>query len=459
MTDATVPFRPAKKADGTTPHEVAERMIEAAPIKVDPVGLVWRYTGTHWVQATGAWLRAAAHRAGGFNRDLREKAIDQVKALTFDDGFAWNTTTETEVACLNGVVDVLTGRRRDHRPGDMLERVVPHAWDPGAACPLWLECLVDWFGERGDGGEARALQQFMGYCILPHARFKKAAVLVGESDTGKSKVAEVARLLVGAEHTCHLPVEKMDDPKLLAVIVGKALNVVTEVTEGALLKDGGFKTLVSAEEPVLVDPKYHPSFTYCPAAKHLIACNHLPRINDPSRGVFNRLLVIPFGRVIPKDRQDPQLLAKLTLEAPGILTWALEGARQLIEANGVFEQPRAGDRFMADFSLDNNPAARFVQERMVSNKDSGGTVVWATPLSEMLRAFNAWQGGRRLSIRQLGSYLRRAGYVVKPVRFGTGGRQVAVALSGYRFSDDPIGKELDENEHPDSDPDTAEGAT
>ena len=45
----------------------------------------------------------------------------------------------------------------------------------------------------------------------------------------------------------------MDDPQRLAVIKGKALNVITEVSSDALIADGGFKTLVSTEEPVFID--------------------------------------------------------------------------------------------------------------------------------------------------------------------------------------------------------------
>ena len=54
----------------------------------------------------------------------------------------------------------------------------------------------------------------------------------------------------------------MDDPRRCYMLVGKRLNVMTELTTDALMADGGFKTLVSTGEPVLIDPKFKPAFMY-----------------------------------------------------------------------------------------------------------------------------------------------------------------------------------------------------
>ena len=80
----------------------------------------------------------------------------------------------------------------------------------------------------------------------------------------------------------------------------------------------------------MIDPKYVRQFTYTPIAKHIIATNKLPQINDQTKATYGRLLVVPFRNVIPKEEWDRQLIDKLKAEIPGIVAWAMEGARALI---------------------------------------------------------------------------------------------------------------------------------
>jgi phage/plasmid-associated DNA primase len=83
---------------------------------------------------------------------------------------------------------------------------------------LWLKCLNEWFETEN---EKLALQEFFGYLLCPHANYKKALVLVGKSNSGKSVICEIARLLVGSEFTCCIYPEDMNDEYLLGPIKDK----------------------------------------------------------------------------------------------------------------------------------------------------------------------------------------------------------------------------------------------
>ena len=72
---------------------------------------------------------------------------------------------------------------------------------------------------------------------LSHAHFKRALVLFGEGDTGKSLVAKVLEMIVGKAFTCSLPVDQMDDPRRRAVIVGKRLNIMTELSADSMISE------------------------------------------------------------------------------------------------------------------------------------------------------------------------------------------------------------------------------
>jgi phage/plasmid-associated DNA primase len=147
----------------------------------------------------------------------------------------------------------------------------------------------------------------------------------GASNTGKSQLVYVLQHLVGTTFTCQLSVEHMDDPVMRAVIKGKALNIMTELSSTAMIADGGFKTLVSTEEPILINEKYKPAETYTSTAKHVIATNNLPAVNDKTEATYNRILFIPMLNVISKDNQDHGLKEKLSI---GIKKGPLIGAQK-----------------------------------------------------------------------------------------------------------------------------------
>jgi len=65
---------------------------------------------------------------------------------------------------------------------------------------------------KDDDGELKiaALQEYFGYCLMPHARYKKALLCVGESDCGKSTIPYLLRQLLGSENIAAVSVEHMD---------------------------------------------------------------------------------------------------------------------------------------------------------------------------------------------------------------------------------------------------------
>lgn len=86
---------------------------------------------------------------------------------------------------------------------------------------LWSKCLNEWF--ETENGKL-ALQEFFGYLLCPHANYKKALVLVGDSSSGKSVICEIARLVVGNEFACSIHPNDMNNPWSLASIKNKKIK-------------------------------------------------------------------------------------------------------------------------------------------------------------------------------------------------------------------------------------------
>ncbi len=419
--------------------QIVDDLLKSMKLITDDTNQVYQYDA-----AGGAWsvLSAAALNAIAYNQDVRatsskrREIVDRIKAATFQRKVKWGRVQDWEIPCANGILDVRSGNLRPHAAENMLDRCLPVRYESGASAPRWLAALDQWFPPDKDGGRRAALQEFFGYVCLAHARYKRALVLYGDTNTGKSVPVMLAKALVGSEFTCQLSVVDMDDPQRRAVIKGKALNIMTELSASAMVADGGFKTLVSTEEPVLLDAKYITPEMYVPTAKHIIATNNLPKLSDHTAATFNRLLIIPFDEAIPESKQDRGLLEKLQAELPGILTWAAEGAQRLVARHGQWPVVEASRAILTTYRDEMNPLKQFMAERLIPAKDA------LVPLQKLTETFNQWNKGQRhFGVKQVGKLLRDAGFrnAIKEVRVrGTGEPDydglVLTCLMGYRIA-------------------------
>ena len=414
------------------PNDLAERVMRDHRF-INVAGVVYEYGLNAWRCIRDEYICGLLKDADGRSHTTqkrRREGLDYIRVSSYRHEQRWRSLEAHEIPVGNGVLDIRTERYvlRPHRAEDYLLACPPIPYNSAGQCPVWMRCLDDWFGGDDDGdAKIAALQEFAGYCLLSHARYKKALFLHGESDTGKSVVPFIFRELVGAANTCAVSVEDMDDARKRAPLRGKLLNALTELPTNALIADGGFKTLVSTEEPVLFDEKFLPAIVDVPIAKHVIATNHLPRINDRSNATFNRLLLIRFNRIIPKAEQDVALHDKLRGELEGVLLWALEGAQRLWKNNGQFTV--VGQTELAEYRRRANPITAFLSERGedIDPDDTGGVF-----LHEVREQYCAWSG-EKVTSERIASMLRGAGYSISETRERQG-RVRGVRVIGLRWA-------------------------
>jgi putative DNA primase/helicase len=391
------------------PNTIAKRiLVDHRIINCD--GVLYEYGLTHWRQVSAERLKALAADCDGKDTTQRRRAetADYIRCSTHRQEQQWRLLQPWEVAVGNGVIDLRNDSlaMRPHNAEDYLQACVPVPLQRSAQCATLMRCLDTYFGGDHDGEAKKlALQEFFGYCLMSHARYKKALLCYGESNCGKSTIPFLLRELVGAANMCAVSVEDMDDPRKRAPLRGKLINALTELPTDAMIADGGFKTLVSTEEPIQFDEKYMPSIMDVPIAKHVIVTNTLPAINDRSRGTFNRLLLIQFNHVIPESEQNKKVWDELRNEIEGVLLWAVEGARRLWVKDGRFTA--AGTVEMEEYRNEQNPVLEWINE--ACERDEHGRVL----LTDMRERYCRW-AGKAVSPKWFAHGLVGAGYQITP---------------------------------------------
>ena len=371
-------------------------------------GQWYLYDGTKWVATSKFTMEKISMQyttPEEFCTKYVNETLNRVRAKIHQKKIDWNQVGETEIPVLDGVLNFVTGEIRDHDPDNFLERIVPYSYNPDATCPTWHRCLEDWL--PGKTEEKLAIQLFLGYCLMPHARYKKALMLWGKPHTGKSQICSVATELVGGTgYTCGILPSKMNDPRACAPIKGKALNVIPDLPKDQLIGDGGFKQMVSAGDTIQIDQKHLAPEQYTPTAKHIYATNNLPSINDPSSGVFERLMIIRFEHVIEEEDRDPQLEIKIKDEIEGILAWAVEGAKMLYEMNGRWPTVRSSLEAIEKYKLDENPVFDFIEESGKILKDEAGRI----SIEKFTDLFNDYHSGKTWTKKAVRARLEALGY-------------------------------------------------
>lgn len=265
----------------------------------------------------------------------------------------------------NGLLDwsVYPYRLMDHTPQFYTLNQLPYEWKGEKESDRWIDFLLDVTSE--DPELCGLLQQWAGYCLIRHGGRKTRFLMIyGESDTGKSVFVDTLAAMLGRENVSNVPLEMFENPHYIYSTYGKLLNISDE-SEDNILEPAVENNLKNLTGGTMVQFKrlYHDAFSAYPTAKFIISTNHLPRFKDTSEGIWNRMLLVPFQNVIPREKQDPDLKRKFVEnEMPGILAWALKGARNLI-ANGFnFLSPDASQKALMEYKIESHPEYQFLTE-------------------------------------------------------------------------------------------------
>jgi putative DNA primase/helicase len=106
-------------------------------------------------------------------------------------------------------------------------------------------------------------------------------------------------------------------------------------------------------------------FEFTPAFKLWFVSNDMPRVRGTDTAFWRRVRVVPFEVKIPDSEKDLELPAKLRVEFPGILAWAVRGCMEW-QAGGLIE-PQSVKQASGRWLGAADHLKRFVAESLISD--------------------------------------------------------------------------------------------
>jgi len=321
----TPPFEPIRFAE----------KLEKSGIYASDNSLLYEWTGTHWKAIDDAMgermaLKWIASDGRGTVNAANARAAYQTAVRWLP--MLGEPSETTVIPVHNGYLHLDHGLVLEpHDKSLGLRHVLSCDFAPGAPAPTEFNAFMERI--LPDTGVRARVQEYVGYTLLPDARFQRAQIWLGSGANGKGTLANLVQAL--HERTAAVQLDSLDGFRM-ASMIGASLIYCDEAPQRNI-NEQAMKSLI-AGELVQIDRKYRDPITVRVNGKWLILANHIPAVTDQSTGFWRRFDVVPFSVEISESERDP-LLAKriIARELSGVLNWALEGLQRLL-ARGRFDE-------------------------------------------------------------------------------------------------------------------------
>lgn len=268
----------------------------------------------------------------------------------------------------NGLFDVRTRELEPVEPGDYITAQLPIEYDRDAECPAFTDFLDTVVPEEV---KQQKLQEFIGYCLLPTVPYKKALMLLGATNTGKSTFLRAIELLFRPDDLAHVSPYKLQSSNHAAAnLEHKMVNVVDELDNHDIDNTNLIKEAISGD-PMSANPKYVQPYRFDPSCKHIFASNKSLEASISEEAFWDRWLTVVFEEQVPKDERvgTDEMLSRFEEEKAGMLNWALEGLDRLLKQDG-FTDAREPEETHALWTGFGDILTRFIDEVIVQNPNA-----------------------------------------------------------------------------------------
>lgn len=355
---------------------------------------------------------------------------------------------EDLLSCANGTLNLRTGDLKPHDPKDFITACSPIAYYPGAQAPRFQQFLSEIY--NGDEEVVEFVKRWFGYCLTGATNEHKMVFHVGRGGNGKSTLMDLLKYVMGEGYYSTAPqkILALDDrgatPEL-AGLLGRRMVTIAETDENLELREGLVKQITGGD-PITARHLFKDPFEFMPTHKLQVFTNFAPQIKSQDFAMWRRILLLNYpisygdaAQIAKGDATklgDPHLEDALRLEAPGVLAWLVEGAREWYQ--GRLQPPAAVMEATNKYRADQDIVGQFAKERLVADPDARTPLAGAA--GAIFNAYRGWCAG--MNCRPLGRnrLMREILRVMSGARYGSWneGTTIVTGFTGISLTGDEL---------------------
>lgn len=264
---------------------------------------------------------------------------------------------------------------------------IPHNWEDikrDEYCPKYKEALSKWLG-TDSVFTSSDMFEMIGYLMTLDNSLKKAFMVYGNQDSGKTQNLLIINYLLGEENIARIELQRLDHDQFGT----DGLEFKTICEDDDLPKDrlkgaSKFKKITGGMPFIGAEKKGGEKYSFRNTIRFLFNCNSIPKAYDEDdEAFFIRWVLINFHKPIPDDEQIPNFYKTITEdpeEIQGIIHEAIEGIKRLKDRGNFRPQIKKDTREV--WKTISNPLYAFIKNRC--KKGSFESI----PTKEFLEVYN-----------------------------------------------------------------------
>ena len=292
---------------------------------------------------------------------LIQEVVEKVKRQTAIDIEDFNQIPDGLVCLENCVLDLNKNKVLNHSPEHFFKTKLPITHDPKAECPA----IEKFFSEVLYPEDIPLIQEWFGYHLYNSYFEKKAVILFGDTDTGKTICLNLLNRFIGERNRTGLSLQKITIGKSFDImhLKDKYANTYDDLSSKDLSDNGGFK-IATGGGSISGEQKFGDHIEFKTFAKLTFATNKIPPVKDiDDNAYYKRWLPIAFDNQIKEKDQNKTIIQDLTTqeELSGVLNWAIKGLIRL-RKNNKFSFNKSIQEVKAIMQRSSHPLAMFSQD-------------------------------------------------------------------------------------------------
>ncbi len=218
------------------------------------------------------------------------------------------------------------------------------------------------------------LCQILTYMISNLNGAKKAFILLGPANCGKSRLLNFVKRFVGDDN--YSPLRFSDLGQRFRSSMLLHTNYILNDELGRSIENLDILKKVLSGEEIVAEEKNKPSFVLRPNIKAMFASNVMPLPVELDHGgaLLQRLQVLKFGETIPREHWVLDLDDRLWQERDAIMSLAIIKGRDIVSNNYQFTDDPETKAIIENYSIMTNSVAAFINDATCVIRSDGAAV-------------------------------------------------------------------------------------